>query len=359
MTDGAGAETRVNKHLPFYIADLDNCKIGDEVIVTGQYLFRRDHKDRVVIQIRDITGSIYVRVTLEQAVILDRVSRYSRVRIKGRVGRSKDGKHPVIAEVNFLQDLGSLKVPLRDLGPEMREYASRMFVSRVTNSCSALLRDRGFDEFDSKVISSEWVDGGLEPLQVLYPGFGSPASLITSPSAQVMDFLNATGTQRAFTVALSFTSTFRHPNNAAETRVIVAKAVDLSVDGLRSLALATCMSALDRLDVSLTVPPVKEVVDAQWPGGLLRPDPHSTLTVYQYSSSIPTGGASWHSMLLENVVHVVSITGNILVDASIERIGERTVGTLAVYPARFLPLIDAPSPRRQLSDLNEYKSWHS
>jgi hypothetical protein len=352
-------EASRNGYPPCYISDLKDRTAGEKVTVTGQYIARRDHKDRVVLTIRDITGTTFARLSKSQVCELDRVEKYSRLRIAGAVGPGRSGAQNVIPQVFTIENLGSLKIPLRDLGAEMKEYASRMFISRISNTCASVLRDQGFDQFESKVISSEWIDGGLEPLQVVYPGFGNPATLVTSPNAQVMDFLNATGVSKAFTVALSFTSTFRHPNNSAETQVIVAKATDIALTDLRALALSLCLRVLDRLGVPRTDPVTEELLDTAWPGKPLNSGGSCTLTLAQYGKNIVTGGTSWRNMLLENVIHVIGKSGIILIDGALERIGERSVSTLAIYPARFLSFIDSPLPRRQLSNLNQYKSWHA
>lgn len=347
-----------HEYPPCYIADLKDRIAGEKVTITGQYIERRKHRDRIIITVRDITGTTFARLSHDQYRCLEHIAKNSRIRMAGVVGLSRDGDQYVMPRVDRIEDLGSLKVPIQDLSSEMREYASRMFVSRVSNICASALRDQGFDEFDSKVISSEWIDGGLEPLQVIYPGFGNPATLVTSPNAQVMEFLNATGVSKAFTVALSFTSTFRHPNNSAETRVIVAKATDISLADLRSLSLSLSLRVLDRLRVPRTDPVVEEVLNAAWPNTPYMSGRASTLTIAQYGPNISTGGTGWRNMLLENVIHVIGKSGFVLIDGALERIGQRSVSTLAIYPARFLSLIDAPLPRRQLSDLNQYKSWH-
>jgi hypothetical protein len=311
-----------------------------------------------VLTVRDITGTTYARLSVEQMRSLTGLEKYSRLRILGLVGKSKRGTDNVIPQVDFIENLGSLKAPYQDLNAEMKDYASRMFVSRISHATASLLREQGFDEFESKVISSEWVDGGLEPLQVAYPGFGSPAMLATSPNAQVMEFLNATGVNKAFTVALSFTSTYRHPNNSAETKVILAKAFDIAPADLRELSTSVCRRILEKLAIPQSSLIVDERLDAVWPKSHAPLAENSTLGIFQYNKGIGTGGTGWRNMLLESVVHVVSKAGLILMDGAIERIGQRSVSTLAIYPARFLSLIDSPMPRRRLSDLGQYKSWH-
>lgn len=344
-------------YTPSYVMDLKNMAPGTLVTLTGQYVDRRNHRDRVSIAVRDITGTTFAALREDHIADIKNIAKFSRIRLSGSIDLSRDGRSVVIAKVDRVENLGSLKGAFADLSSEMREYASRMFLSRVIASCLTTFRDAGFDEFESKVISSDWTDAGLEPLQVKFPGFGNPATLITSPNAQVMDFLNATGVDRAFTASLSFTSTFRHANNAAETKVILAKAINLAFADLRNLALSVCIRALGRLQVPLTDPPA-EIVLAEWPAATLNPSETCTLRLVEYESGVRTSGAGWRSMLLDRVVHVVGPTGIILADCAVEKIGERDVSTLAVYPARFLSQLASPSPRRQLSDLTEYRSWH-
>ncbi|GMV22069.1 MAG: hypothetical protein AMXMBFR57_20180 [Acidimicrobiia bacterium] len=343
---------------PCYVSDLGVRSVGDKVAITGHYIAKRDYTDRVVITVQDITGSTFVKLSLDQMKAMQGLEKYSRVRVLGLVGLSKRGTENVIPTVDRIENLGSLKVAFQDLSSEMKDYASRMFVSRISHACTAILREQRFDEFESKVISSEWVDGGLEPLQVIYPGFGNPAVLVTSPNAQVMEFLNATGVGKAFTVALSFTSTYRHPDNSAETKVILAKASDIPPEELRSLSISVCKRIVEKLSMPHSDPIAEQHLDAVWPDALSGLPGNSTLALFQYDRGIMTGGTGWRNMLLESVIQVVGKTGLVLIDGAIERIGQRTVSTLAIYPARFLSLIDSPLPRRRLRNLGQYKSWH-
>lgn len=351
-------EASQSEYSPCYVSDLGGRSAGEKIVITGQYLARRDHRDRVVLTVRDITGTTFARLSEEQMRGLVGLEKYSRLRISGLVGRNKQGTDNVIPQVDIVENLGSLKVPYQDLNVEMKDYASRLFVSRISHASASLLREQGFDEFESKVISSEWVDGGLEPLQVAYPGFGNPAMLATSPNAQVMEFLNATGVNKAFTVALSFTSTYRHPNNSAETKIILAKAFDIAPIDLRVLANSVCRRILEKLAIPQNSPIIDEHLDAAWPQSLTPLTGHNTLELFQYNNGIGTAGTGWRNMLLESVIHVVGKDGMILIDGAIERIGQRSVSTLAIYPARFLSLIDSPLPQRRLSNLGQYKSWH-
>jgi hypothetical protein len=343
---------------PCYVSDLGKRALGEKIAVTGQYLARRDHRDRVVLTVRDITGTTFAKVSFEQMLGLAGLEKYSRLRILGLAGKSKSGTDNVIPQVDLIENLGTLKVPYQDLNVEMKDYASRLFVSRISHATASLLREQGFDEFESKVISSEWLDGGLEPLQVAFPGFGNPAMLATSPNAQVMEFLNATGVNKAFTIALSFTSTYRHPNNSAETKIILAKALDVAAPDLRELSISVCRRVVDKLAIPQSSLIVEENLDAVWPNSISPLTGNSTLGIFQYNIGIATAGTAWRNMLLERVVHVISKAGLILIDGAVERIGQRSVSTLAIYPARFLSLIDSPMPRRRLSNLGQYKSWH-
>jgi hypothetical protein len=341
-----------------YWADLTGFPIGEKLAITGQLLFTRDYTKRQIIAmgVRDITGTVKAILALDKKDLIVNVKTHSRVRIVGMLARNSRDEL-IIDQVEDVKNLGSLNAPYSQLDVELREHASRMFLSRIVNDCASTLRANGFEEFDSKVISTEWIDGGLEPLQVLYPGFGNPATLATSPSAQVMDFLNATGVAKAFTSSISFTTTFRHPNNAAETRIIVAKAVDLTLENLQSLIWLIANRVLEKLRVQKQSSEAQKILEKPWPDKSFDPEDNSLIYLFRYSGDVPTGGIGWRSTFLEHVIHVTNSKGSILIEGSFEKIGQRVVSGLTIFPSQFLSFIDATQPKRQLSDLKEYITW--
>ncbi len=353
-------------HEPVFVMDVPSRPLGEHVSVTGDVIGKRRWPDYLEITLRDATGRIRLLISNDvctRATEKDQSCFHKKTRLKvlGSVSE-QSGDLPILSDVSEVHVLGKLNSELEKLDSEMREQASRMLMSRIRRSASQFLQDECFVEFESKVISSRWDEEGLEPLRVVYPGFGAPVTLATSPSAQLMEFLVTTQAQRAFTVSTSFTSTYRFLNGAAETRIVMAKANDLTASEHEKIIWEISKRVISQFDnnvpKSLSSP---VVVEAQWPGesGLAAYSdfkPSNELTLIRYKASIPAARGLW-STHVDTIMHVVDRDSNLLVEGYRESLrGQRHISSLCLYPAQFLGLLRR-APARQLIDLGRFNVW--
>jgi len=347
----------MNESKSIFIIDVPRISIGDEVVITGS-IIKKDKfsKNKFGIWIRDITGTILIIIDNSIDPIAlhwdqNNIWVNNRIRITGKVGlNSKDSR--IINNVSEILVLGTLQTEISKLDSEMREQTSRVLMSRICRSASGVLMNTKFTELESNMISHQWAEDGLEPLMVVYPGFGSPAVLITSPAAQLIDFLTATLIPRAFTVSTSFTSSYRFMNGSAETRVIVAKALDLDMEDYVQLLLDISTNIL--INFYEKIVPIEKLY-GEWPDKIDGFDYDqklfdNELNLVTFEANIPVIGKNWDTRI-SSITQLLDKEKNILLEGARESLGEKIViSSITIYPSQFLGLIEK-APRRQLQNL--------
>jgi hypothetical protein len=260
----------------------------------------------------------------------------------------------VISSIKKIEVLGTLKSEFSLLDTELREQASRMLMSRICRRVSKILQDNRFAEFESKLISNRWYEESLEPLQVVYPGFGSPAFLITSPAAQIIDFMTTTIVSRAYTVSSSFTSSYRFKNGSAETKVIIAKSIDLSFEEVELLLTDITYKILNEVNMNNIA--IKKYY-GEWPDIIDNEKYYEKqliddLNIIEFKTNIPVIGKNWNSNI-DVILQIVDREKNILAECSKEKIGNNMIiNSLIIYPSQFLGLIEK-APIRNLMNLTK------
>lgn len=340
-----------------FIIDLSRCTIGESVNITGillkKKIFQNSQKG---IWIKDITGTvlnIFEPEVNSDSVQYEDLKANMRVKITGIVGLNSKGIH-IINKISNLEILGTLKTELSELDSDMREHAARFLMSRICKNASQYLQANHFTEFESRLISNRWYEDSLEPLQVTFPGFGSPVVLTTSPAAQIIDFLTTTLISRAFTISTSFTSSYRFPNGSAETRVIVAKAMKLNLEEHEQLILNISTKILtafnqEKLSFSKFL--------GEWPDKIdntiyLEKYFDHNLNLVTFTANIPVIGKNWDTRIT-TIIHLLDKEKNILAEGTRELLGENIViSSLTIYPSQFLGLIEK-APWRQLQNLTK------
>lgn len=341
---------------PIFILDIPKYSIGDRIIIVGIVEKRKKFQNsQEGVWLRDITGKILIIIDTigPLAYNLDPKSIWvgTRIRVSGQLAENSR-KIRVLKKVSNIEVLVSPETKLSELDAEMREQASRMLMSRICYKASEIMRDYNFIEFESSVISNRWNDDGLEPLQVVFPGFGSPAVLIPSPSPQIVEFLTITLIPRAFTISTSFTQSYRFSNSAADTCVIVAKATDLDLDNQIQL--------LKKLSEKILKQFIEEVqsfsiLNGVWPNaidGMYRNEKQLTddLNLVKFSANIPVIGENWDAHIAI-ILQLLDKDKNILAEGARELLAnEVVISSLTIYPSQFLGLIEK-APRRQLQNL--------
>lgn len=352
-----------------FAIDLPKCTIGEFVTITGYVIKKRKFPSYLSVRIKDITGTILVLLDKNVDLKKPNISQEffhigTRIRINGRVSTNNEGVR-LLKNITDAEVLGKHNARLPELDEEMREQASRMLMSRICRNASQFLNKNKFTELETRVISRKWVEKGLEPLRVLYPGFGSNAVLSTSPSAQVMDFLSTTLVKRAFTVSTSFSTTYRFKSGPADLRVIVAKALDLSEKELQEIIWDLSIHILSKID-DRNIPSInrsspKTAIDLKWPhtkdqllgvGSKIK-DP---LTLVRYSANMVVEGENWTTEIV-SILHLINNNGSILVEGATERLGDDVViSSLTVYPSQFLGFLKK-APIRQLRNIGRFNVW--
>lgn len=345
-----------------YIIDIDNCYIGQIVTITGFVEQKRKMRTHLGMYIKDITGEIGVKVSkIEKSGELqwssDKFHVGTRINITGEVQIGADGKR-ILDNVSNVEVLGRLNAKLGDLGSEMFEQASRMLMSRICRKAADYLASQKFTEFESRVISTQWVSDGLEPLLVNYPGFGSPAVLTASPATQVLDFLATTLSSRAFTVSTSFSTTFRFENGPADLRVIVAKAIDLDAKSHQYYLLDITKKSLQSLRDNENVK-VAEYTGV-WPDRIDKFTEgekfSADINLVKYKSDFHVEGDSW-DFVVDTIFHIYDKDGMMLAEGAREVVRSGIIiSSIVLYPSQMLCALKK-APIRQLRDLGRFNVW--
>jgi hypothetical protein len=338
-----------------FTIDIPRYEIGQVVAIVGIVIEKKDFINGTYgIKIKDITGNAWCildAVNADELSYYQNINKGSRINIVGFVDFNKVG-NKVIKRIVKIEPLSTIKSDFSILDSEMKEQASRMLLIRICKKISTFFINYGYIEFESRLITKHWHEDSLEPLQVQYPGFGSPAFLILSPSPQVIDFMETTIVSKAFTISSSFTYSYRFPNGSSETKVIVSKAINLSMQEHKQLLLDISSKILVELNVKEVTPILYNGI---WPDlieGVLYFDKHleSELNIISFSANIPVIGKNWNTNI-ETIFQVLDKEKNILIEGAREKIGiDSMICTITIYPSQFLGLIEK-APSRQLQNL--------
>ena len=340
-----------------FIFDVTRCEMGEKIIITGTVIDNKKYQNGVYgVTVKDITGKItclFENAQITSTTQFKKIVQNVRIRIFGEVKENSKGLR-VLSEIYIFEILKNDKSLLADLDSEYREQASRMLMSRICKRAANFLHTNHYKEFDSRVISSRWYEDSLEPLQVVYPGFGSPAYLATSPAAQIIDFMTVTISDRAFTISTSFTTSYRFPNGSAETRIISAKAMNLSEDEHKAIIKGITAKIL--MEFSAETKSLDEL-EGEWPDNIngqhyFELKLQGELTLITFTANIPVIGTIWNSKI-DLIIQLIDAEKNILAEGAREIIEDDfTISSLTIYPSQFLGLIQK-APFRQLQNLNK------
>jgi hypothetical protein len=201
----------------------------------------------------------------------------------------------------------------------------------------------------TRIISRYIGDEILEPLLADFPGYGSPAYLSPSPSAQLSEFLAVTLLPRVFTETVSITSSYRFPNASSETPIIMAKAINLSANKEKDIMLGISRSIISSLSDRNYVLETNEMV---WGNDVVESESFKkdTFSYCTYLSNIPAIGSKWSSVVT-TIRQLKDDKGNLLAESAIEVINENSkINTVTFYPTQYLSYMQK-APRRQLLNL--------
>ena len=328
--------------------DVQKCERDDKICVTGIVIKKWKRPDGGFgFRIQDLTGFVNIsfaandsRYEKEQFLKGKRVRLYASVTINNKYERYL---HDVVA-VEFLEELNQWSQEY-----DIMEQESLILISKICNKIRTRLTNLNFVEVTTRIISRFIGDEILEPLLADYVGYGSPAYLAPSPSSQLSEFLAVTLLPRVFTETISITSSYRFPNGATETPIIMAKAINLSSIEEKDIILQTSSSIISSLsDRKYKL----KIMEDEWGDEIVRNNPYEkdNFIYCTYSSNIPAIGKRWSSVL-STIRRLEDDKGNLLVESAVEVVNEHIrISTITFYPTQYLNWIKK-TPKRQLLNL--------
>jgi hypothetical protein len=188
--------------------------------------------------LRDVTG--LVQLSASQQTFhhdsewgeIEKIRIGDRVTASGSITRSKRGDPTILlVRVPTVRE-AILDSPFSGSAVDYPLVGTQMFVARLRNRASDFLRNEGYLEIEPKLISAEWRTEGVEPLELVYPGFGASAYLAPTPATQLIDALIATGSGAVFAQSRCFSTTYRDEKSSHESTIVAARAVGINAETL-------------------------------------------------------------------------------------------------------------------------------
>lgn len=343
------------------IIDIANKDDGVAVTISGIVINKyKPEKSLLVVTIKDFSGTIKVNVALSNKISQALFWKGTRLQLTGTVTTSlSNGEHRLENISNvlvFSKNDDNTSISIDNLDAEIEQKASQILMSSICRNVSSYLLSAGFIEFESRMISYNWHMDGLEALNVVYPGFGGPVTLTTSPSPQITDFLKTAMVSRAFTITTSFATTFRFKDGATETKVIMAKALDLSETALINHLFNIAQSIIAQFgEKHFSYPSLDDVQRLPWEENT-QYRLNNTINIVLYETDFEVHNSNYDSRI-ECVIHIIDIDNNILAEGSLEIINNNlTISTITIYPSQFSGLLKK-APSRQLQELWRKHGW--
>lgn len=217
------------------------------------------------------------------------------------------------------------------------EKESMLFLSRIVNSCCRFLRDNDFQEIETKLISTYSVDDGLSPLKVVYPGFGEPVFLSTSPSPQLLDFLLTSYLDRVFTVSTSFSPTYRFPGMGTAEKIVATKFLKLKTGTINDFLIQLLKFLLSEFKIEKSI----DEHSLKWGDTFIPPKESDSYYFLKYETNMPVHRNNIHTSITE-IYHIIDSNGTLIIEATSETLLQNEkvqFFTTILYPNQFLSTI--------------------
>lgn len=321
-----------------FVVDLASAREGSILSIAGVVHQHKRVPGGFAIKLKDATGLTWVH-----AHTLDRtVQKGTRLLVTGLARRNLRTGRMVLDCIDGPQVVGDLE-SLASADDAFREQASRLLVSRVIEYASSAFSAASFIQVDTRLLSTTSPAIGLEPMQALYPGFGAPVALSTSPASQLRDFIMVTGVGRAFTVSSSFSTSFRFPGAGNEMKVVMGLALNMDRQAHELLARRVVARVLAR--VGFWSPITED-----------SPEMPEGMRTVEQDSSKAVRSELWGASL-DRWLSIEGPNGDVILEGSLERLGERVrIGSITLYPNQVLALLQT-APTRRLTDLRRIHGW--
>lgn len=334
--------------------------VGELVTISGVVVDRRKrNKDEWYITVKDYSGKIGLVIKICEALPANLFWNQTILQISGVVSQNETGKKYLnhIHNVFVMSKAKNNAIQLPEMDSYLNQKIVNMVMSDMCRFVSSYFQENEFIEFESNIISRTWQPDGLEPINVLFPGFGYPVKLTTSPSPQIVDFLKTAMVARAFTSTKSFATTYRFKEGSTELRVIMAKALNLAKDSLIDMLIDITNKIILEFgkDMDFTKIEKGSVISCSWDQ---RNEQSFSLpiNIASYTTSLDVCYESYSSNI-EQIIHVLDKEKNILAEGSCEQLPNGLyISTITIYPSQFLSLLDK-TPSRQLRELWRKHGW--
>ena len=196
----------------------------------------------------------------------------------------------------------------------------------------------GFLAVATRILSSGAGNAdGLNPLIAFYPGFGTPVTVAPSPSPQLVDAIIMSGADRVFSATSCFTTSYRDDLDGVETDLVMGKTVGVDLPELLQLVDELLKAIGDEVSLPASDHPLVRHTVA-WPDLSCEPTDLPEVVIAKIPADDGPGTTVFR-------VHLSDIC------APIEGVLEpftshMQIGTLSVFPSRFLPLVEHTPVRR-------------
>ena|GEM_PF-2292724 len=267
-----------------------------------------------------------------------------RIKIKGTIGRTQRGALSLFLDDCPILANTFLNETLDSNDRDYRQIGGSILIAQARNVAEEFLRTQNYRRVDPRYISASWPsEQGMTPLQVNYPGFGMPVFLAPSPAEQLVLALAATGDDRVFCSATSFTTSYRQPSDGSESSIVMAMSIGLGIKDL----LVQCTSLIDKICEAMPG------VTCRFPSGSIREEPH-TMSDLVTSHSTNLKASAWVFPVINGVepFRIVLENGVTPIEGCVEHHDEGVdVATIVFYAERVLPLAQHTEFRRLLRHL--------
>lgn len=188
----------------------------------------RDHGKIVFITLRDVTGVIQVifrfsNLSKKAWKRVKSMEKRDRIEVMGTTGFTKKGTLSVIASnVKKLMSSQGFEESFIIDERDSRTLTSQFLLARLRDRARLLMEKEGYIEFIPHYLTSSIVSAHLEPLGVIFPGWGSNVHLTVSSSGQLLKALTAANT-KVYCLSRIFSQMIRDGYTSAESMVLCAQ----------------------------------------------------------------------------------------------------------------------------------------
>lgn len=216
----------------------------------GVIIARRKAKTAIFFDLSDTTQSVQLIVSaasdpdlFSQALTLQVADR---VHVSGVLTRTQAGVLTVaIDRIDLLIPRRALSD--RDLLANLskRDISPRFLLARLGKLAQDLFEAREFLQFSPHYISTRIKGVGVEPLDVVFPGWGATTSLVPSPLPQLLEAAVLSGTPRVFSACRLFSRTIRDGFTSSEAYSVCAVSLEHDLTALMALASEAVIRVLE------------------------------------------------------------------------------------------------------------------